>query len=94
MLLTDICKIKTVNIFSCILCFPGSFDVYNIETALPKLDLDAIENHLKAAKEAERRVSAVNLFFSFLDTKPEHLVLNNQSITDHAAAWFLLYLRH
>ncbi|XP_030033433.2 schwannomin-interacting protein 1 homolog isoform X2 [Manduca sexta] len=32
-----------------------SFDVYNIETALPKLDLDAIENHLKAAKEAERR---------------------------------------
>lgn len=35
----------------------GSFDVYNIETALPKLDLDAIESHLKAAKEAERRVS-------------------------------------
>ncbi|XP_012550036.2 schwannomin-interacting protein 1 homolog isoform X1 [Bombyx mori] len=32
-----------------------SFDVYNIETALPKLDLDAIESHLKAAKEAERR---------------------------------------
>ncbi|XP_023943955.2 putative leucine-rich repeat-containing protein DDB_G0290503 isoform X1 [Bicyclus anynana] len=32
-----------------------SFDVYNIETALPKLDLDAIENHIKAAKEAERR---------------------------------------
>ncbi|CAH2066969.1 unnamed protein product, partial [Iphiclides podalirius] len=32
-----------------------SFDVYNIETALPKIDLDAIENHLKAAKEAERR---------------------------------------
>lgn len=31
--------------------------MYNIETALPKLDLDAIENHLKAAKEAERRVS-------------------------------------
>ncbi|XP_047986817.1 schwannomin-interacting protein 1 homolog [Leguminivora glycinivorella] len=36
-------------------CDLGSFDVYNIETALPKLDLDAIENHLKAAKEAERR---------------------------------------
>ncbi|XP_013168102.1 PREDICTED: uncharacterized protein LOC106118093 [Papilio xuthus] len=32
-----------------------SFDVYNIETALPKIDLDAIESHLKAAKEAERR---------------------------------------
>ncbi|XP_031763602.2 schwannomin-interacting protein 1 homolog isoform X2 [Galleria mellonella] len=36
-------------------CDLGSFDVYNIETALPKLDLDAIENHIKAAKEAERR---------------------------------------
>ncbi|XP_061707249.1 putative uncharacterized protein DDB_G0282133 isoform X4 [Cydia pomonella] len=36
-------------------CDLGSFDVYNIETALPKLDFDAIENHLKAAKEAERR---------------------------------------
>ncbi|CAH0725941.1 unnamed protein product, partial [Brenthis ino] len=32
-----------------------SFDVYNIETALPKLDLDTIENHIRAAKEAERR---------------------------------------
>ncbi|XP_068621264.1 schwannomin-interacting protein 1 homolog isoform X2 [Battus philenor] len=32
-----------------------TFDVYNIETALPEIDLDAIENHLKAAKEAERR---------------------------------------
>ncbi|XP_050670022.1 schwannomin-interacting protein 1 isoform X3 [Leptidea sinapis] len=29
-----------------------SFDVYNIETALPKLDIDAIESHLR---EAERR---------------------------------------
>ncbi|KAL0894877.1 hypothetical protein ABMA27_013389 [Loxostege sticticalis] len=36
-------------------CDLESFDVYNIETALPKLDLDAIENHLRAAKEAERR---------------------------------------
>lgn len=34
-----------------------SFDVYNIETALPKLDLDTIESHIKAAKDAERRVS-------------------------------------
>ncbi|XP_050361553.1 schwannomin-interacting protein 1 homolog isoform X2 [Nymphalis io] len=32
-----------------------SFDVYNIETALPKLDLDTIESHLRAAKDAERR---------------------------------------
>ncbi|CAG2056137.1 unnamed protein product [Timema podura] len=34
----------------------GGFDVYNIETAMPKIDLDAIEAHLKAAKEEERRV--------------------------------------
>ncbi|CAH2104504.1 unnamed protein product [Euphydryas editha] len=32
-----------------------SFDVYNIETALPKLDLDTIESHIRAAKDAERR---------------------------------------
>ncbi|KAG8286560.1 identical protein binding [Homalodisca vitripennis] len=35
----------------------GSFDVYNIETAMPTIDLDAIENHLKAAREEERRFS-------------------------------------
>ncbi|CAG5096451.1 Similar to Schip1: Schwannomin-interacting protein 1 (Mus musculus) [Cotesia congregata] len=34
---------------------PGSFDVYNIETAMPKIDLDAIESHLIAAREEERR---------------------------------------
>ncbi|KAL0273901.1 UNVERIFIED_CONTAM: hypothetical protein PYX00_006468 [Menopon gallinae] len=33
----------------------GFFDVYNIETAMPKIDIDAIESHLKAAKEEERR---------------------------------------
>jgi hypothetical protein len=38
----------------------GSFDVYNIETAMPIIDLDAIENHLKAAREEERRVSAIS----------------------------------
>ncbi|XP_019755395.2 schwannomin-interacting protein 1 homolog isoform X1 [Dendroctonus ponderosae] len=40
------------------LCNPelfGAFDVYNIETAMPKIDLEAIESHLKAAKEEERR---------------------------------------
>lgn len=42
-----------------------NFDVYNIETALPKIDLEAIENHLKAAKEEERRVSCI-LFFHFI----------------------------
>uniref|UniRef100_A0A6P7F9E4 Uncharacterized protein LOC114327075 n=1 Tax=Diabrotica virgifera virgifera TaxID=50390 RepID=A0A6P7F9E4_DIAVI len=34
----------------------GSFDVYNIETAMPKIDLEAIECHLRAAREEERRV--------------------------------------
>nr|XP_018898749.1 PREDICTED: uncharacterized protein LOC109031610 [Bemisia tabaci] len=33
----------------------SSFDVYNIETALPHIDLDAIETHLLAAREEERR---------------------------------------
>lgn len=37
----------------------GSFDVYNIETAMPVIDLEAIENHLKAAREEERRVSTL-----------------------------------
>ncbi|XP_026468745.1 schwannomin-interacting protein 1 homolog isoform X2 [Ctenocephalides felis] len=31
------------------------FDVYNIETAMPVIDLDAIEAHLKAAKDEEMR---------------------------------------
>lgn len=35
----------------------ATFDVYNIETALPVIDLEAIENHLKIAKAEERRVS-------------------------------------
>lgn len=39
----------------------GGFDVYNIETAMPKIDLDAIESHLRAAREEERRVSE-NIF--------------------------------
>lgn len=39
--------------------FVGGFDVYNIETAMPKIDLDAIESHLRAAREEERRVSCM-----------------------------------
>jgi hypothetical protein len=35
-----------------------AFDVYNIETALPVIDLEAIESHLMAsAKEEEKKVS-------------------------------------
>ncbi|CAH0556421.1 unnamed protein product [Brassicogethes aeneus] len=33
----------------------GGFDVYNIETAMPKIDLEAIESHLRAARDEERR---------------------------------------
>jgi len=34
-----------------------AFDVYNIETALPVIDLEAIESHLMAAaKEEEQKV--------------------------------------
>jgi len=40
----------------------GGFDVYNIETAMPKIDLDAIESHLRAAREEERRVSDQHSF--------------------------------
>lgn len=38
------------------------FDVYNIETALPVIDLEAIESHLMAAKEEEQKVS-FSIFF-------------------------------
>lgn len=31
--------------------------MYNIETAMPKIDLEVIETHLRAAREEERRVS-------------------------------------
>lgn len=44
---------------------PGSFDIYNIETAMPKIDLDVIESHLRAAREEERRVSNIFIFSSF-----------------------------
>lgn len=43
----------------------GSFDVYNIETAMPKIDLDVIESHLRAAHEEERRVSKFFFFLQF-----------------------------
>ncbi|XP_055379275.1 homeobox protein 5-like isoform X2 [Condylostylus longicornis] len=36
----------------------SSFDVYNIETALPSIDMDAIETHLQKAKEEEKKVIA------------------------------------
>lgn len=42
--------------------------MYNIETAMPKIDLDAIESHLRAAREEERRVSDQQL--AELNVKP------------------------
>ncbi|XP_026824389.1 uncharacterized protein LOC105277234 [Ooceraea biroi] len=47
----------------------GGFDVYNIETAMPKIDLDAIESHLRAAREEERRVKAT------AETKPTEPII-------------------
>lgn len=38
--------------------------MYNIETAMPKIDLDAIESHLRAAREEERRVSNKQFFLA------------------------------
>jgi hypothetical protein len=46
---------KMIN-FNMIL-ITDAFDVYNIETALPVIDLEAIESHLMAAKEEEQKVS-------------------------------------
>lgn len=37
--------------------------MYNIETAMPKIDLEAIESHLRAAREEERRVSEFSYSF-------------------------------
>lgn len=47
----------THHVYSDVLHIPGNFDVYNIETAMPYIDLEAIENHLIAATKEERRVS-------------------------------------
>lgn len=33
--------------------------MYNIETALPVIDMETIENHLKLVKDDERRVSII-----------------------------------
>lgn len=48
--------ILTFHICFCFVSI-GCFDVYNIETALPVIDMETIENHLKSVKEDERRVS-------------------------------------
>ena len=50
--------------------------MYNIETAMPKIDLDAIESHLRAAREEERRVSR--------ETIPINLLLPHRGLVLHA----------
>jgi hypothetical protein len=55
LVLFENCKVLSVFLVT------GGFDVYNIETAMPKIDLDAIESHLRAAREEERRVSNSHL---------------------------------
>ena len=34
----------------------GGFDVYNVETALPKIEWDTVEANLRAASDEEKRV--------------------------------------
>ncbi len=36
--------------------FAGGFDVYNVETALPKIEWDTVEANLRAASDEEKRV--------------------------------------
>lgn len=44
--------------------------MYNIETAMPKIDLEVIETHLRAAREEERRVSKnIQKVFEFKEKK-------------------------
>ncbi|KAL1123711.1 hypothetical protein AAG570_001484 [Ranatra chinensis] len=43
------------------------FDVYNIETAMPKIDLEAIETHLRAAREEERRNGDIQFTYAHGD---------------------------
>ncbi|KAG5887887.1 hypothetical protein JTB14_015538 [Gonioctena quinquepunctata] len=63
----------------------GSFDVYNIETAMPKIDLEAIEYHLRAAREEERRLKKSEVINTILDLKTEKFPdpdeINPESIT-------------
>lgn len=42
----------------------ASFDVYNIETALPVIDLEALENHLAAKIAEDKLVSAEDLAYA------------------------------
>lgn len=36
--------------------------MYNIETAMPKIDWEAMESHLRAAKDEEKRVSCQKIY--------------------------------
>jgi hypothetical protein len=52
-----------------------AFDVYNIETALPVIDLEAIESHLMAsAKAEEMKVGCVGLLSMALILKAHKLL--------------------
>jgi hypothetical protein len=42
--------------------FLGGFDVYNVETALPKIEWDTVEANLRAASEEEKRVCIYILY--------------------------------
>lgn len=58
------------------------FDVYNIETALPQIDLEAIESHLMAAKEEEQKVSSFFLVLAAIKARPHKLVKRCQEVVE------------
>lgn len=64
----------------------AGFDVYNIETAMPKIDLEAIESHLRAAREEERRVSWFDPLSMFCMSR----VTKKASKQSKKCAWWIL----
>ena len=48
------------------LFYVGGFDVYNVETALPKIEWDAVEANLRAASDEEKRVRAEHYYLLYL----------------------------
>lgn len=59
-------------------CFADAFDVYNIETALPVIDLDAIEALMASAQEEDKKVSHT-LYWCILILRTHKLVRSCQS---------------
>lgn len=46
----------------------GGFDVYNVETALPKIEWETVEANLRAASDEEKRVCISRLIVASDET--------------------------